>query len=137
MSPLPSHRSRHPAYFYPTVAATRARVTRLQEQRRRLECRKARLTALDVELVEAKSEVDFACADARSSELRKRYGADTLRSARDAAKDAHLCLVKERRTLVTSVAETERMVSKRELTTGPCVTSSAVKWYHYIWTITI
>lgn len=111
MPPLPSHRARHPAYFYPTVEATRARVARLKEQHRRLDARKARLSALDLELAEAKSEVDSACADARSSELRARYGTETLRVAREAAKQAYSALVRERKTLVGSVAETGRMVS--------------------------
>lgn len=113
MPPLPPHRARHPAYFYPTMEAMRARAARLKEQHLRLDARKARLSALDLELAEAKSEVDSACADARSGELRARYGTETLRVAREAAKQAYSTLVRERKTLVVSVAEAERMVSIR------------------------
>lgn len=110
MPPLPAHRVRHPAYFYPTAEATASRVSRLRDQRRRLAVRKERLSALETELVEAKREVDAACADARCGELRKRYGAETLRAAREAAKGAHSALARERKSLVTGVAEAERMV---------------------------
>lgn len=111
MPPLLPNRLRHPAYFYPTVEAMESRVARLREQRRRLASRKERLSALEAELAEAKSEVDSACADARSGELRKRYGADTLRSAREAAKDAHAALVREKKSLSANVVEAEKMVS--------------------------
>ena len=110
MPPLPPHRARHPAYFYPTVEATGARLARLQEQRRRLGARKKRLSALDAEVVAAKAEVDSACADARSGELRKLYGADTLRSAREAAKKAYAAVTRERKALAASAAEAGRMV---------------------------
>ncbi|CAM9901891.1 unnamed protein product, partial [Ectocarpus sp. 4 AP-2014] len=111
MPPLPAHRARHPAYFYPSAEAMASRVARLREQRRRLDARKRRLSELEVELGEAKAEVDSACADARSGELRERYGADTLRGAREAAKEAHSVLVREKRCLLASVAEAEKMLS--------------------------
>lgn len=69
-----------------------------------------RLTALSAELAEAKSEVDSACADARSEQLRERYGAQTLRQAREAAKEAHARVMRERKELQTLVAEGERTV---------------------------
>lgn len=69
------------------------------------------MQALDAEVADAKSEVDSACADARSGELRKQYGAETLRSAREAAKEAYTKLVRERKTLGASVGDAERMVS--------------------------
>ncbi|CAM9400740.1 unnamed protein product [Ectocarpus sp. 6 AP-2014] len=111
MPPLPAHRARHPAYFYPSVEAMASRVARLREQRRRLDARKRRLSELEAELGEAKAEVDSACADVRSGELRERYGADTLRGAREAAKEAHSVLVREKRRLLASVAEVEKMLS--------------------------
>lgn len=111
MPPLPAHRARHPAYFYPTEEAMESRVARLQEQRQRLVARKERLSGLEVELAEAKAEVDSACADARSGELRRRYGADTLRSAREAAKEAFAALVREKKSISASVSEAEKMVS--------------------------
>ncbi|CBJ30834.1 conserved unknown protein [Ectocarpus siliculosus] len=111
MPPLPAHRARNPAYFYPSVEAMASRVARLREQRRRLDARKRRLSELEAELGEAKAEVDSACADARSGELRERYGADTLRGAREAAKEAHSVLVREKRRLLASVAEAEKMLS--------------------------
>ena len=110
MPPLPANRRRHPAYSYPTVESMELRVAKLREQQRRLATRKERLSALEAELAEAKSEVDSACADARSSELRERYGADTLRSAREAAKEAHSALVREKKSLSASVVEAEKMV---------------------------
>ncbi|CAM9685291.1 unnamed protein product, partial [Ectocarpus sp. 12 AP-2014] len=113
MPPLPAHRARNPAYFYPSAEAMASRVARLREQRRRLDARKRRLSELEVELGEAKAEVDSACADARSGELRERYGADTLRGAREAAKEAHSALVREKRCLLASVAEAEKTVSMR------------------------
>ncbi len=85
-------------------------MARLREQRRRLASRRERLSALERELAEAKAEVDSACADARSAELRERYGADTLRSAREAAKEAHAALLREKKSLAAGVAEAERMV---------------------------
>lgn len=122
MPPLPANRLRNPAYFYPTVEAMESRVAKLQEQRRRLAGRKERLSALETELAEAKSEVDSACADARSGELRKRYGADTLRSAREAAKEAHSALVREKKELSASVVEAEKMVSAaRSIIVRKCV----------------
>lgn len=111
MPPLPANRLRHPAYFYPTVEAMESRVARLRQQRRRLDGRKERLSALETGLAEAKSEVDSACADARSGELKKRYGADTLRSAREAAKEAYSVLLREKKSLSASVVEAEKMVS--------------------------
>lgn len=112
MPPLPPQRVRHPAYFYPTEEVTRVRIARLQEQSRRLDSRKARLLELNLEIAEAKSEVDSACADARSNDLRKEYGVDTLRSAREAAKEAYTTLARERKSLVACVVEAERMVSE-------------------------
>lgn len=109
--PLPAHRARHPAYFYPTSESMESRVARVREQRKRLVVRKERLSALEVELTEAKAEVDSACADARSGELRKRYGADTLRCAREAAKEAYAVLVREKKSISASVSEAEKMVS--------------------------
>ncbi|CAM9529459.1 unnamed protein product [Ectocarpus fasciculatus] len=111
MPPLPAHRARNPAYFYPSAEAMASRVARLREQQRRLDARKRRLSELEAELGEAKAEVDSACADARSGELRERYGADTLRGAREAAKEAHSALVREKRSLLASVAEAEKMLS--------------------------
>ncbi|CAB1103109.1 unnamed protein product [Ectocarpus sp. CCAP 1310/34] len=111
MPPLPAHRARNPAYFYPSSEAMASRVARLREQRRRLDARKRRLSELEAELGEAKAEVDSACADARSGELRERYGADILRGAREAAKEAHSALVREKRCLLASVAEAEKMLS--------------------------
>lgn len=113
MPPLTAHRARNPAYFYPSEEAMASRVARLREQRRRLGARKRRLSELEAELGEAKAEVDSACADARSGELRERYGADTLRGAREAAKEAHSVLVREKRCLLASVAEADKMVSMR------------------------
>lgn len=110
LPPLPAHRARHPAYFYPTAEAMESRVARLREQHRRLASRRERLSALERELAEAKAEVDSACADARSAELRRSYGADTLRIAREAAKEAHAALVREKRSLAAGVAEAERTV---------------------------
>ena len=110
MLPLPAHRARNPAYFYPTVEAARARVEKSHKQQRRLDARKTRLSELEVEIAEAKAEVDSACADARSAELRKQYGPETLRNARETAKKALSALVLERKTLVSSVAEAERKV---------------------------
>lgn len=111
MPPLPAYRARNPAYFYPSAEATASRVARLREQRQRLEARKRRLSELEAELGEAKAEVDSACADARSGELRERYGAETLRGAREAAKEAHSALVREKKCLLASLAEAEKMVS--------------------------
>lgn len=111
MPPLPANRLRHPAYLYPSVEAMESRVARLRVQWRRLDTRKERLSALEAELAEAKSEVDSACADARSGELRKRYGADTLRNAREAAKEAYSALVRDKKSLSASVVEADKMVS--------------------------
>lgn len=111
MPPLPPHRARHPAYLYPTLEVTRTRIGKLREQHERLERQKARLSALEAELSEAKAEVDLACADARSEALRSDYGADTLRCAREAAKEAYSALLRERKSLLGSVAEGERTVS--------------------------
>lgn len=113
MPPLSAHRARHPAYFYPTEEAMRSRTERLRDQHRRLETRKARLSALTLELAEAKLEVDAACADARSDALRARYGAEMLRSAREAAKESYAALGRERKVLLASVAEGERTVRKK------------------------
>lgn len=110
MPPLPANRARHPAYFYPTKEAARVRADRARQQQLRVDARKARLSVLEVEIAEAKSEVDSACADARSTELRKQYGAETLRNARETAKEAYSKLVRERKTLATSVTEAERKV---------------------------
>lgn len=110
MLPLPANRARHPAYFYPTKEAARVRADRARQQQLRVDARKARLSVLEVEIAEAKSEVDCACADARSTELRKKYGAETLRNARETAKEAYSKLVRERKTLATTVAEAERKV---------------------------
>ncbi|CAM9369283.1 unnamed protein product, partial [Scytosiphon promiscuus] len=84
MPPLPAHRVRHPAYFYPAAEATASRVARLREQRRRLAARKDRLSALETELAEAK---------------------------REAAKEAQSALARERKSLVAGVAEAEKMLS--------------------------
>lgn len=108
--PLPPHRERHPAYFYPSADAARARVQKLREQGERLETRKARIEALSREIAHAKGEVDVACANARSDELRAKYGADILREAREAAKNALAALLREQQFLSADVARAERAV---------------------------